>query len=281
MDRRLTREALRLLDSHQSFVRATVVRTVGSVPGKLGASMIVRADGSALGTIGGAALEEEVRARAMEAFARRRGDLYHYELSKWTEGGLPSLCGGNVDIALEFVPATPNVLLWGGGHVSHALSTILPTLEIDYSVADDRPEWVTADRFPNAAQREVVAPAELFDRLDPSSFTHLYLLGYDAEKDGEVLRRALERFPNFIGMISSESKRAHLFKSLREQGVRPEALERVRAPVGLDIGAERPAEIAVSIVAEIVRQLHPERVFRKGSRSRATSEAAHGSSRTR
>ncbi|HYK92560.1 MAG TPA: XdhC/CoxI family protein [Thermoplasmata archaeon] len=276
MDRRLTRESLRLLESHQSFVRATVVRTAGSVPGKLGASMIIRSDGSTLGTVGGAALEEEVKARAGEAFAARRGDLYHYELSKWVEGGLPSLCGGSVDIAVEYVAASPSVLLWGGGHVAHALASIFPTLEIDYSVADDRPEWVTLDRFPTAAQREVVSPATLFDRFDPSAFTHLYLLGYDAEKDGEVLRRALERFPNYIGMISSESKRAHLFKSLRDGGVRAEALERVHAPVGLDIGAERPAEIAVSIVAEMIRQLHPERVFRKTARSRSTSEALNG-----
>ncbi|HZY91463.1 MAG TPA: XdhC/CoxI family protein [Thermoplasmata archaeon] len=280
MDRRVTREALCLLEAHESFVRATVVRTAGSVPGKLGASMILRADGSTLGTVGGAALEEEVKELAAKALSARKGDLHHFDLAKWKEGGLPSLCGGSVDIAIEYVAARPNALLWGGGHVAGALAVVLPTLDIDYSVADDRPEWVTPDRFPSADRRAVVAPDRLFDEFDPASFTHLYLLGYDAEKDGRVLRQALERFPNFIGMISSASKRAHLFQALRESGVRPEALARVRAPVGLDIGAERPAEIAVSIAAEIVRQLHPERFFRKGSRSRATSEVTDGSSRS-
>jgi len=257
MDRRLTREALRLLESHQPFVRATVVKTVGSVPGKLGATMLLRADGSTVGTVGGAQLEEEVKALCLSALARKEGDLHHFDLQAWKPGGLQSLCGGSVEIAIEYVAARPNLLLWGGGHVAHALASILPTLEFDYSVADDRPEWVEVDRFPTAERREVVAAERLFDVVDPASYTHLYLLGYDARKDLEVLARALDRFPNTIGLIASASKREHMFAALRERGVSREALERIRSPVGLPLGAESPAEIAVSIVAELVREMHP------------------------
>lgn len=257
MDRRLLREALRLLESHQAFVRATVVKAVGSVPGKVGASMIVRADGSYVGTVGGAALEERVKELAVAAFGTRAGDLHHFDLQAWTPGGLPSLCGGSVDIAVEYVAAKPNLLLWGGGHVAQALATILPTLEFDYSVADDRPEWLGADRFPHADRREVVAPERLWEIFDPPTFTHLYLLGYDASKDLEVLASAIERFPNAIGLIASASKREHMFAGLRSRGVTREALSRVRSPVGLEIGAETPAEIAVSIVAEVVAGMHP------------------------
>lgn len=257
MDRRQTREALRLLDAHQPFVRAVVVRASGSVPGKTGASMLVRADGTTLGTIGGAALEEEVKAGAAAALRDRRGELRHFELKAWSEGGLPSLCGGSVDIAIEYVPARPNLLLWGGGHVAHALSSLLPTLEYDYSVADDRPEWVGVDRFPSADRREVVEAARLWERFDPAAFTHLYVLGYDASKDLEVLAGAVTGFPNAIGLIASASKREHLFARLRERGVSRPTLARIRSPVGLDIGAETPAEIAVSIVAELVRDAHP------------------------
>jgi xanthine dehydrogenase accessory factor len=257
MDRRQTREALRLLESHQPFVRATVVRATGSVPGKAGASMLVEADGSTFGTVGGAALEERVKELARAAFASRRGDLHHFDLQAWRAGGLPSLCGGSVDIAVEYVPARPNLLLWGGGHVAHALSTLLPTLEYDYCVADDRPEWVTVDRFPSAERREVVEPTRLWDVFEPGAFTHLYLLGYDAMKDLEVLRDAIDRFPNAIGLIASASKREHMYAQLRAQGVPREALARVRSPVGLPIGAESPAEIAVAIVAELVASAHP------------------------
>jgi xanthine dehydrogenase accessory factor len=257
MDRRQTKEALRLLDSHQPFVRASVVRATGSVPGKLGASMIVRADGSTMGTVGGAALEEEVKNLSRDIFTSRTGDLRHFDLQAWTPGGLPSLCGGSVDIALEFVAARPNLLLWGGGHVAHALASLLPTLEYDYSVADDRAEWIGAERFPTADRREVVAPEKVWEVFEPASFTHVYLLGYDALRDLEALAASIARFPNVIGLIASSAKREHMYAKLRDRGISREALARVRSPVGLDIGAETPAEIAVSIVSEIVAERHP------------------------
>jgi xanthine dehydrogenase accessory factor len=257
MDRKSTREALRLMELHEPFVRATVVETTGSVPGKLGASMIARRDGSTLGTVGGAALEENVKRLAALALVDRRGGLHSFDLQSWTPGGLPSLCGGSVTISIEYVPARPNLLLWGGGHVAKAIADILPTLEYDYSVADDRPEWVGAERFPTAERREVVTPAELFDRFDGPTFSHLYLLGYDAMKDLEVLAIALTRFPNYVGLIASAAKREHMYATLRGRGVGRTDLERIRSPVGLAIGAESPAEIAVAIVAELVQAMHP------------------------
>ncbi len=257
MDRRLTREALHLMESHQAFVRATVVRATGSVPGKQGASMLVRADGSFVGTVGGAALEERVKEFAQRAFVERTGDLYHFDLQAWKPGGLPSLCGGSVDIALEYVAGRPNLLLWGGGHVAHSLAALLPTLEYDFSVADDREDWVGADRFPNAERRVVVEPDRLWTVFEPAAFTHLYLLGYDAKKDLAVLHSAIREFPNAIGLIASAAKREHMFATLRERGVSREAIARIRSPVGVPIGAESPAEIAVSIVAEIVQGMHP------------------------
>ena len=219
--------------------------------------MIIRADGTFLGTVGGAALEERIKAVAHTAFERRLGDLHHFELQSWKEGGLPSLCGSTVDIAVEYVPARPNVLLWGGGHVAHALASLLPTLEYDYTVADDRPEWIEESRFPTATRRLEVSAQLLLDSVDPAAFTHLYILGYDAQKDLQVLGQALERFPNFIGLIASATKRAHMYSKLRQGGVSEERLQRIHTPVGLAIGAGTPPEIAVAIVAEIVQALHP------------------------
>jgi len=276
-DRRTAEEVVRQIGQHRPFVRASVVRATGSVPGKLGATMVVRADGTTVGTVGGAALEEEVKRLAALAIERHRGDLVHFDLAAWKDGGLPSLCGGSVDIALEYVAPRPNVLLWGGGHVSEAVARLLPGLEFDHSVADDRPDYVGADRFPHADRREVVSPAELFDRLPPAEFTHLLVLGYDAAKDLQVLLAASQRFPNTIGLIASAPKREHLYAGLRERGVSREALARIRSPVGLPIGAESPAEIAVSIVAEIVRDLHPSplRTSARGGREvRAESDGA-------
>ncbi len=266
MDRTLTRRALELMDAHQPFVRATVVRTVGSVPGKLGATMLVTGSGAIFGTVGGAALEETVKEIAAKVMVDRRGDLRHFDLQAWRPGGLPSLCGGSVDIALEYVPARPHLLLWGGGHVGQALATLLPTLEYDFSVADDRPEWVGEDRFPHADRREVVEPSRLWEVFDPAAYTHLYVLGYDAGRDLDVLERSVERFPNFIGLIASTSKRMHMWAELRRRGVAEAQLARIRSPIGLPIGAQSPAEIAVSVVAEIVRTAHPEPAERAAAR---------------
>jgi xanthine dehydrogenase accessory factor len=267
VDRRILRESLRLLEAHQAFVRATVVRARGSVPGKVGATLLLRSDGSTLGTVGGAALEERIKALARSALTSRTSDLHHFELKRWVEGGLPSLCGGSVDIALEYVAPRPNLLLWGGGHVAEALARLLPTLEYDYTIADDRPDWVGAERFPEAERREVVAPRALFDVLPAANYTHLYVLGYDAGKDTDVLEEALTRFPNAIGLIASQAKRAHIFAELRRRGAPAERVERIQAPVGLAIGAESPAEIAVSIVAELVEGMHGQRTAKSPRRS--------------
>jgi len=280
MDRKTEAEIVRLLGRHRPFVRASVVRTVGSVPGKLGATMVVRDDGSAIGTVGGAALEEEVKRLAVAAIERHQGDLVHFDLAAWKPGGLPSLCGGSVDIALEYVAPRPNVLLWGGGHVAVAVARLLPGLEFDHSVADDRTDYVSPERFPDADRREVVAPEELFDRFEPGEFTHLLVLGYDASKDLEVLDQAVRRFPNTIGLIASAPKREHLYAGLRERGVAREAIGRIRSPVGVPIGAESPSEIAVSIVAEIVRDLHPTPLRAPAARGREVRAESDGGSRS-
>ena len=279
MDRGTETEVLRLLGLRRPFVRASVVRTVGSVPGKLGATMVVRDDGTTVGTVGGASLEEEVKRLAVVALERHQGDLVHFDLAAWKPGGLPSLCGGSVDIALEYVAPRPNVLLWGGGHVAEAVARLLPSLDFDHSVADDRPDYVGRERFPSADRREVVAPEELFVRFEPAEFTHLLVLGYDASKDLEVLFQAVRRFPNTIGLIASAPKREHLYAGLRARGVAREALERIRSPVGLPIGAESPAEIAVSIVAEIVRDLHPTPLRAPAPRGREVRAESDGGRR--
>ncbi len=281
MDRKTEAEVVRLLAEHRPFVRASVVRAVGSVPGKLGATMVVREDGTAVGTVGGAALEEEVKRLAGVALERHQGDLVHFDLAAWKRGGLPSLCGGSVDIALEYVAPRPNVLLWGGGHVSEAVARLLPGLDFDHSVADDRPDYVGAERFPAADRREVVAAAELFERFRPAEFTHLLVLGYSAEKDLEVLFAATRQFPNTIGLIASTPKREHLYAGLRSRGVSRAAVARIRSPVGVPIGAQTPAEIAVSIVAEIVQDLHPSPLRAPGGRAREVRAESDGHERAR
>ncbi len=111
-------------------------------------------------------------------------------------------------------------------------------------MADDRPDWVGVDRFPGAERREVVEAKQLFTAIDPTPYTHVYILGYDAEKDTDVLELACRSFPGRVGLIASTVKRTHMFAELRRRGVDEAALARVRSPVGLadrrpDAGGDR------------------------------------------
>ncbi|MDE1838043.1 MAG: XdhC family protein [Euryarchaeota archaeon] len=257
MDRRVLKEALALSDAHFPYVLATIVDAHGSVPAKKGAAMLVREDGRIVGTIGGAGLEEKVRFLARQALRHHEGGLHRFDLKAWKPGGLQSLCGGSVDVAVEYVAPKPNVLLWGGGHVALALSRQLALLDYDHSVADDRGEYVSAERFPNARHRWVVAPQELPSTLEKSGerFSHAYLLGYDAKKDEEVAFRLLPTFSGAVGLIASRSKREITLRSLKARGLDPETLSRLRSPIGVPMGAETPEEIAVSIAGEIIQDL--------------------------
>ncbi len=184
-----------------------------------------------VGTVGGAALEERVKELAQRALHDRAGDLHHFDLQAWKPGGLPSLCGGAVDIAIEYVPARPNLLLWGGGHVAHALASILPTLEYDYSVADDRPEWVGSigSRAPSAEKwSRPTSSGTSFDAVH----VHASLPARLRREEGPrgALSTAVTQFPNRIGLIASAAKREHMYATLRERGVSREAIARIRSP---------------------------------------------------
>lgn len=259
MDRRVLREALALSERHEPFVLATVVDAHGSVPGKKGTTMLVKEDGSLVGTVGGAGLEEKVRFLARQALRQREGGLQRFDLMAWKPGGLPSLCGGSVDISLQYVAPRPHLLLWGGGHVALALSRQLTLLDYDFSVADDRAEYTRAERFPSAKHRWTVAPSELLGTIGSSGdrFSHAYLLGYDAKKDEEVAFRLLPSFPGHVGLIASRTKRELTLKALRARGLPPEVVSRLRCPVGVPLRAETPEEIAVSIVGEVIQDVHP------------------------
>jgi xanthine dehydrogenase accessory factor len=277
MDRKILQEALRLTEAHRSYVLATVVDHQGSVPGKRGATLLVREDGSTVGTVGGAGLEEEVKFLARQAIRRGESSLYRFDLRAWQPGGLESLCGGSVDVSVQFVAARPNVLLWGGGHVALALSRQFALLDYDFSVADDRAEFVSAERFPQAKHRWTTSPEELGARWRESgeNFSHVYLLGYSAKKDEEAAFHLLPIFPGRVGLIASRVKRERIRKDLAARGLAPETLSRLRSPVGVPMGAQTPEEIAVSITGEIIQDLHPSRSVPEPEEAQA-EEAAKG-----
>ncbi len=257
MDRAVLREAARLSELHHPYALALLVDAEGSTPRGQGASMLAREDGTLLGTVGGAALEERVKELLATALREHRGSLRTFELRGWKKGAVPSRCGGSVTIAVRYVEGGPNVLIWGAGHTGMALSRVLTAVGYDHTVADDRPGFALPERFPGAHACWSLDHSELAPRLLQSAerFSHAYLLGYDAEKDEDLLASLLPAFPGHVGLIASRTKRGLTLRSLARRGLSKVALQRLRSPVGIEIGAETPEEIAVSITAEVIRDV--------------------------
>ena len=249
------KKTLELLSRGRTVAIATVVVAKGSVPGKQGAKMLLADDGTIAGTVGGAGLEEKIKGACREALKSGVGGIQHFDLMYYKEGGMDSLCGGSVDIAVEVLVPKPHLLICGGGHVGLEVARLIDQLEYSYSVLDDRAEYVSVARFPNAAFRFESMPEPFFAAEDPSRFSHLLLLGYSHKIDTDILYHACRSFGGWIGVISSRAKKKEMIHRVKARGIRDEQLARVEAPVGLDIGAQTPAEIAVSILGSIIRDV--------------------------
>ncbi len=226
---------------------ATVIGASGSTPRTEGARIVIFADGTAVGTIGGGAVEWRVCTLAAEVIATGRSQRYRAALD--TELGMS--CGGDMEIWIEALQVRTPALIFGAGHVAAATAPLLRGLDHQVTVIDDRPELLTEERFPSC--RRVLEEPEAFARRVPQDqepvillMTHLH------ERDTALLDILLGRPHRYIGMLGSRRKVAHAFQALAARGHTEEALRTVCCPIGLDLAAETPAEIAVSIAAELV-----------------------------
>lgn len=253
--RMLLREMLSLADRRRPFAVCTVVQADGSVPGKLGATMILTPDGATRGTVGGAGLEEKVKTLALQSLRTGKGGLHHFDLARWKGGGLNSVCGGSVDVSILVHRPLPHLLLYGGGHCGKALADIAATLDWDATVVDAREEYANAERFPQAVETIAADPAAWTRTAALDAYSHAYLLGHSWEADAATLAALVPRFDGHIGVIGSEAKRRSMFDAVRERGVPADRLARVVCPIGAPIGAESPEEIAVAVAAEVISTL--------------------------
>lgn len=252
VSRKILRRAADLADAGRPFALCTVIATRGSVPGKVGAKMIVEADGTAFGTVGGAGLEEKTKALGQQCIADRKSLTHKFDLAYFRPGALDSLCGGTVEILVEYMGAVPHVLICGGGHVGLEVARLLEQLEYVHSVLDDRAEFVSRERFPGAHHLHQARPEDFFPSADLTPYSHVIILGYSHRIDTDILFHCCKRAPGFVGLICSKLKRKEMFARVKERGVTEAELARVEAPLGVTIGGETPAEIAVSIVGGII-----------------------------
>lgn len=246
-------EILKLRSEGKSGALATIVSTRGSTPREVGAKMLILEDGKFMGSVGGGCMEAEVWQEAMKVMAEGRPKTLHLDLTgrEAEEGGM--ICGGIMDIYIEPITPPPKVFVFGGGHISLFVSKISNLVGFEVVVADDRPQFANRERFPEA--EEVIAEEFplVFSKLKVNRSSYLVIVTRGHAYDQEVLEWALGQEVKYIGMIGSRKKIQTVYNALKEKGVRADQLERVHAPIGLDIGALTPEEIAVSIVAQMIQ----------------------------
>jgi xanthine dehydrogenase accessory factor len=250
MHEEIFQKANELLSKGETFAIATIVRTEGSTPRKLGAKMIVLKDGSTFGTIGGDCVESGAVAEALEAIKEGKSRTVSMVLEEEEFGGVGMRCGGKAEVYIEVINPTPKLLILGGGHVGAEVAKLGSGLGFSVTVIDPS---VKEENFPKLVK---VIPEFIDKGISKVEITpQTYIVIATGHKyDEPALRAVINSEAAYIGMIGSKRKAATVYRNLLDEGVPEENLKRVHAPIGLDIGAETPEEIAVSIIAEIVRE---------------------------
>jgi xanthine dehydrogenase accessory factor len=245
-------EIARLRREGRKAALATIIQVQGSIPSYESSKILVRDDGSIVGTVGGGCVEAEVWSAAQDVMREEKPRRLHFNLNASPEYDNGLICGGSLDIFVEPILATPTVYLFGGGHVSLYVAKIASTAGFDVVVSDDREAFASRERFPNALETHAAPWEEIFPKIHVNDHSYLVIVTRGHKGDLDCLRWAVTTQARYIGMIGSKRKFIEISKVLEGEGVPPERLERVHSPVGLDIGALTPEEIAVSIVAEMI-----------------------------
>lgn len=230
----------------------TIVATNGSTPQRVGAKMLVYADGRTVGTIGGGCYENDAFWKARAALESRQPTRVKYELDDdfAQENGL--VCGGQMEVFIEPIEPPPALYIIGAGHVGYYLGKFAHEAGFGVHVIDDREAFANRERFPEAVDVTVEdVPAWLAGAPLPAS-AYVVIVTRGHRHDLDALRAVVQRDLRYVGLIGSRAKVARVYEALVDEGVEPQRLERVYAPIGLDLGAVTPQEIAVSIVAELI-----------------------------
>jgi xanthine dehydrogenase accessory factor len=244
--------ALRALERGEDAALVTIVAAQGSTPQRVGAKMLVFADGRTVGTIGGGCYENDAAGKARESIRTKRAGLARYDLSDTLaeENGL--ICGGRMDVFIEPLDPSPRLLVVGAGHVSQHVARMAADVGFRVHVLDDREAFANRGRFPAADEVTVAGIADYLAGADLPAASSVVVVTRGHTHDLAAMRALAGREFRYVGMIGSRAKVARIFDALAAEGAPAEWLARVRAPIGLQIGAVTPEEIAVSIVAELV-----------------------------
>jgi len=241
----------KLEETRESAALCTVVKSAGSTPRHTGSKMLVYADGQFLGTVGGGELENRVQQAALQSIKDGQARSLAYNMSDPARGD-PGVCGGQVEVFVEPIFPPPLLVVIGAGHVGKAVAHLAKWLGFRVAVSDDRAEFCNPETVPNADEYHVVTMDKLPQRLHIDKQTYLILTTRGSTIDAAGLAPLLESPAAYIGVIGSKRRWATTAKALKEQGVSKSKIARVHSPMGLELQAETPEEIAVSILAEVL-----------------------------
>src|SRR5205809_3935328 len=244
------------LQRGEEVALVTITSSTGSTPQRIGAKMRVFADGRSVGTIGGGCYENDAFWKAREAIGDRKPRLLHYELSDDFAQETGLICGGQMDVYIEPIEPSPELYIVGAGHVGFHLARIAQEVGFRVHVADDREKFANAERFPTAAEIVVEDIPSWIARASIPAHAYVVIVTRGHTNDLEALRALAPRELRYIGLIGSRAKVARIYDALTADGMPSDHLKRVHAPIGLDIGAVTPQEIAVSILAELIAVKH-------------------------
>lgn len=242
----------------------TIVRSQGSTPRHVTSKMLVYADGRITGTIGGGEMENRVRVEALQAIQDGQPRLLEYQMTDPSRGD-PGVCGGQLEVFVEPILPKPTIVVIGSGHVGKAVAHLAHWLDFRVVVNDDRPDFCNPEAVPGGDLYYPVSMAELPQHLKINPWTYLILTTRGVNVDVPGLPALLDTQAGYIGVIGSKRRWATTRKKLLEIGIPEAKLSRVRSPIGLELNAETPEEIAVSILAEII-------MLRQGGDGRGMAE---------
>jgi xanthine dehydrogenase accessory factor len=247
-------EIVQLRDEGRRGALATIINVRGSIPSFETAKMLVRDDGSIVGTIGGGCVEAEVWQTAKEVMQSEKPQTLTFNLNQNPKYDTGLVCGGTLEVFIEPVLPIPQLYIFGAGHVAHSLYSVAKMAGFEITVIDDREAYANRERYPEAKQIYADDYAKVLEQIAPGESSFVVIATRGHHDDMRILRWALTQASSFryLGMIGSERKFISIQKELEAEGFPTEKFESVYSPVGLDLGAITPEEIAVAIVAEMI-----------------------------
>ena len=245
-------ELAKIAASGERAVLATVISSRGSTPRKAGTKMLIKGDGTLVGSIGGGNVEQAVQEKALEVMKSGEPQMINLDLTGSGEEAW-MICGGKLDVLLEPIVPAETLYLFGAGHLSQSTAAVAKMVGFRVVVIDPRSEYNNNDRFPDADSLVVEEYDDAFSKLnvDENSYIVIYTPGHVS--DEKCLKFAVGTTARYVGMIGSKKKVKEIKERLRKKGVSQQQLDEVHAPIGLEINAQTPEEIAISILAEITK----------------------------